>query len=132
MAISPSLRQFVSSGVYRLTFDKSQTISVPAETIRLVIGFSKKGVFNTPVYCTDTEFFTSVYGEIDSNLERKGSFFHRTALTCLSRGPIIALNLLTLDDTQDKSEFQSISTSSTDLNSTSVSAPVSHFYNKFV
>lgn len=130
MAISPSLKQFVSSGVYRLTFDKSQTISVPSQTIRLVIGFSKKGVFNTPVYCADTEFFTSVYGDIDSTLERKGSFFHRTALTCLTRGPIIALNLLSLDDSLDKSQFESISTSSTDVNSSATLAPVSNYYNR--
>jgi hypothetical protein len=130
MAISPSLKQFVSSGVYRLTFDKSQTISVPSQTTRLVIGFSKKGVFNTPLYCADTDFFTSVYGDRDTSLERKGSFFHRTALTCLTKGPIIALNLLNLDDNIDKSQFQSISSSSTEANSPAVLAPVSGFFNK--
>ena len=38
MALSPQLLQFKSSGVYRLEFDKSQTVNIPAETIRLVVG----------------------------------------------------------------------------------------------
>jgi len=49
MALSPQLQQFKSSGVYRLEFDKSQTVNIPAETIRLVVGRSKKGPYNTPV-----------------------------------------------------------------------------------
>ena len=130
MALSPSLQQFKSSGVYRLEFDKSQIINIPSETIRLVIGFSKTGPFNTPVLITDSSTFTTIFGEIDMVLERKGSFFHRTVLTCLDRGPVIVLNLLALDDSQDKSQFQSISTSSSDANSDASFAPVSHFFNR--
>lgn len=130
MAISPSLQQFKSSGVYRLEFDRSQITNIPAETIRLVIGFSKKGPFNTPVFVQDSTFFTAVFGEIDTTLERKGSFFHRTVLTCLSRGPVIVLNLLSLDDDLDTSNFQSLSTSATDSNSAIASAPLSSYFNK--
>lgn len=129
MAISPSLQQFKSSGVYRLEFDKSQITNIPSETIRLIIGFSKKGPFNTPVFVQDNVFFKSVFGEIDSVLERKGSFFHRTVLTCLERGPVIVLNLLNLDDTLDTSQYVSISSSSTDQNSAADSAPVSKYFN---
>lgn len=129
MALSPSLQQFKSSGVYRLEFDKSQIINIPAETIRLIIGFSKKGPFNTPVFVQDSVFFKSVFGDIDSALERKGSFFHRTVLTCLDRGPVIVLNLLNLTDA-DKSQFKSISTSASQANSATVSSPVSSFFNK--
>jgi hypothetical protein len=128
MALSPSLQQFKSSGVYRLEFDKSQIINIPAETIRLVIGFSKKGPFNTPVFVQDSGFFKTVYGDIDTALERKGSFFHRTALTCLDRGPIIVLNLLILGDS-DTSQFQSVSTSATMDNSPVVDAPLSSYFN---
>ena len=53
MALSPQLQQFKSSGVYRLEFDKSQTVNIPAETIRLIVGHSKKGPYNTPVYLED-------------------------------------------------------------------------------
>jgi hypothetical protein len=128
MALSPSLQQFKSSGVYRLEFDKSQIINIPAETIRLIIGFSKKGPFNTPVFVQDSVFFKTVFGEIDTTLERKGSFFHRTVLTCLTRGPVIVLNLLNLTDA-DTSQFQSISTSTTITNLGATSAPVSSFFN---
>jgi len=130
MAISPNLLQFKSSGVYRLEYDKSQTISIPSNIIRLVIGFSKKGLFNTPVLVQDTSFFTTVFGEIDTALERKGSFFHRTVLTCLDKGPVIALNLLSLDDDIDKSQFRSISTSTTQENPGATFAPVSSYFNK--
>ena len=97
MALSPQLQQFKSSGVYRLEFDKSQTVNTPAETIRLVVGYSKKGPYNTPVFIEDTEQFVQVFGGVDKSLEKKGMFFHRSALETLSRGPILALNLTTAD-----------------------------------
>ena len=130
MAISPSLQQFKSSGVYRLEFDKSQITNIPSETIRLIIGFSKKGPFNTPVLCKDTVFFKEIFGDIDTTLERKGSFFHRTALVSLDRGPVIVLNLLNLDDTLDQSQFRSISTASWQANSAVRYAPVSNYFNQ--
>jgi len=98
MALSPQLQQFKSSGVYRLEFDKSQTVNIPVETIRLVVGRSRKGPYNTPVLIEDTEQFVQVFGGIDKSLERKGMFFHRSALEALSRGPILALNLTAKDE----------------------------------
>lgn len=135
MALSPQLAQFKSSGIYRLEFDKSQTANVPAEQIRLVVGYSKKGPFNTPVFVPDTGFFEQVYGPIDRGLERKGSFFHRTAQAALERGPIIALNLLRLNnDTTsaqvDKVEYQVISTNVSNVNPPEKDALYSGFYNK--
>ena len=98
MALSPNLLQFKSSGVYRLEFDKSQTVNIPAETIRLVVGRSKKGPYNTPVLIEDVEQFIQVFGGVDKSLEKKNMFFHRSAIECLSRGPILALNMTTSDD----------------------------------
>ena len=97
MALSPQLLQFKSSGVYRLEFDKSQTVNIPAETIRLVVGRSKKGPYNTPVFIENTEQFVQVFGSIDASLEKKGMYFHRSCLETLSRGPILALNLTAAD-----------------------------------
>ena len=97
MALSPQLLQFKSSGVYRLEFDKSQTVNIPAETIRLVVGRSKKGPYNTPVFIENVEQFTQVFGGIDKSLEKKGMYFHRSAIETLSRGPILALNLTAAD-----------------------------------
>ena len=93
MALSPNLLQFKSSGVYRLEFDKSQTADINVETLRLVAGHSRKGPYNTPVLISSVEDFTNVFGSIDKKLEKKGMFFHRSALEALSRGPILALNL---------------------------------------
>jgi hypothetical protein len=97
MALSPQLLQFKSSGVYRLEFDKSQTVNIPAETIRLIVGHSKKGPFNTPVFIEDVAQFTNIFGSIDSSLEKKGMYFHRSAIATLQRGPILALNLAAFD-----------------------------------
>ena len=93
MALSPQLLQFKSSGVYRLEFDKSQTANINVETLRLVVGHSRKGPYNTPVLISNVEEFTNVFGSIDRALEKKGMFFHRSALESLSRGPILALNV---------------------------------------
>lgn len=120
MAISPQIAAFRSAGVYRLEFDKSQTVSIPAEQLRLVVGFSRKGPFNTPVFCPDSSFFRAVFGDINRIDERKGSFFHRSCLSALERGPILALNLWRLnnvtDGTGDYDEACLFSTSSTETN----------------
>lgn len=97
MALSPQLLQFKSSGVYRLEFDKSQTTNFATETIRLVVGHSKKGPYNTPVFIQSVEDFNAIFGGVDRNLEKKGIFFHRSALAALTRGPILALNLATFE-----------------------------------
>jgi len=111
MALSPQLLQFKSSGVYRLEFDKSQTVNIPAETIRLVVGRSKKGPYNTPVLVEDVEQFKQVFGGVDKSLEKKGMYFHRSAIEALSRGPILALNL-TAADTADRVSIFSPATNS--------------------
>ena len=97
MALDPKIASLKAAGTYRFEFDKSQVVSIPANQTRLIVGFSKKGPFNTPVFVPDTAFFKQVYGDIDRNLERKDSFFHRSCLAALERGPILALNLLSLD-----------------------------------
>ena len=109
MALSPQLLQYKSSGVYRLEFDKSQTVNIPAETIRLVVGHSKKGPYNTPVLVETTEQFINVFGSIDKNLEKSGMFFHRSALAALTRGPILALNTA-LFDSADLIEYVAAAT----------------------
>ena len=120
MALSPQLLQFKSSGVYRLEFDKSQTSNINVETLRLVVGTSRKGPYNTPVLIDTVESFNDVFGGIDKNLEKKGMFFHRSAVEALTRGPILALNLGKMTPTTydnagvflggDTAHFQSVST----------------------
>ena len=113
MALSPQLLQFKSSGVYRLEFDKSQTTNIPSETIRLVVGHSKKGPYNTPVLVSTVEQFIEVFGSIDRNLEKRGMFFHRSALAALTRGPILALNLSSFTE-DDAINYLALSTTGSD------------------
>ena len=118
MALSPQLLQFKSSGVYRLEFDKSQTANIDVSTLRLVVGHSRKGPYNTPVLIENVEAFIQVYGNIDKSLEKKGMFFHRSAKAALSRGPILALNLAGFKEDEDFASAIQISTNgdySTDI-----------------
>ena len=112
MALDPKIASLKAAGTYRFEFDKSQVVSIPANQTRLIVGFSKTGPFNTPVFVPDTAFFKQVYGDIDRNLERKDSFFHRSCLAALERGPILALNLLNLDSA-DKVNAVRFATSAT-------------------
>lgn len=93
MSLPNYLAKIKSSGVYRFVWDKSIVPSEEAETLRLLVGYSEKGPFNTPVYFDNTSDFINTFGNISKRLERKGVFFHRSAIQALSAGPILALNL---------------------------------------
>ena len=92
------LANIKSSGIYRFVWDKSQVPPQTAETLRLVVGYSEKGPFNTPVYVESVSDFISIYGNISKRLERRGIFFHRMALQALATGPILALNIKPFND----------------------------------
>ena len=132
--IKLDLTQFKASGVYTLEFDASESIILNTQTIRLVIGFSRKGPFNSPVYLPDTKTARRIFGEIDPFLESRGSFFHRSLFTCLEIGPIFGLNLLPLNNqpiTQggDAVEYKSYSVDTAEANGVSTRALYSSFYN---
>ena len=128
MSLPVYLSNIKSSGIYTFEFDKSQIVTTTTSTIRMIIGFSKVGPFNTPVFCQDFSFFQDVFGKRDKQLEKKGSYFHLSAQEMLLDSPIIALNLLKLED-QDKTEFISFSTSAKDKNQKTGYAPLSGNYN---
>jgi hypothetical protein len=131
MALDPKIASLKAAGTYRFEFDKSQVVSIPANQTRLVVGFSKKGPFNTPVFVPDTAFFKQVFGDIDRNLERKDSYFHRSCLAALERGPILALNLLALDS-DDNVDYIKLGTSATPeaQNNAGGTAEYQKFYNR--
>ena len=93
MSLPNYLAKIKSSGVYRFVWDKSEVPAQEAETLRLVVGYSEKGPFNTPVYIESVSDFTSIYGNLSKRLERRGVYFHRLAQQSLQSGPILALNL---------------------------------------
>ena len=93
MALPNYLAKIKSSGIYRFVWDKSEIPTQDTQTLRLVVGYSEKGRFNTPVYIESPEQFKKEFGDVSKKLERQGVFFHRNALQCLRKGPIYCLNL---------------------------------------
>ena len=127
--------QFKASGVYTLEFDASQNVILTSQTIRLVVGFSNVGPFNTPVYIPDVTTMIAIFGDIDRSLENKGSFFQRSILTCLNTGPVFALNLLRLNDdvdtgNADEVTYQAYSLDTEQYNGVVTSELYSSYYNK--
>ena len=133
--ITLDLNQFKASGVYTVEFDASERIVVSTQTVRLVVGFSRIGVFNAPVFLRDVATARKVFGPIDAYLEKRGSFFHRAIETCLQTAPIFALNLLPLKNTPsneggDAVQYRSFSLEAAGENGLVTSALLSSFYNK--
>ena len=113
-----NIGEFRRPGIFIKEFDNSaiDTPTAPQGLQTLVVGFSKKGVFNAPVTLNTQSDLEAIYGPIDRNLEKKGSFFHRTISKMLETAPVVALNLLLTDDTLDTVEYKSMSTSSGSVN----------------
>ena len=94
MAILSYLANIKSSGVYYYVWDKSEVpVEIDRRALRMVIGYSEIGPFNTPVYVGSGSDFTKIFGRPSRRLERRGIYFHRMALQALEAGPIIALNI---------------------------------------
>lgn len=131
MALDAELINLKSAGTYRFERDKSEISNdvITVSNLRLVVGFSKTGPFNTVKLVTSTAQFIKLYGNIDRSLEKKGSFFHRSALVALSVGPILCLNLLNLDPDRDQVVEKSFSVNSGDVNKLSVTLPLQSLYN---
>lgn len=134
MSLPNYLSAIKSSGIYRFVWDKSEIEGVDAETLRLVVGYSEKGPFNTPMYIKSASEFKTAFGGISRKLEKRGVFFHRLALQALLSGPIIALNLKKFsndpDSPYDKVEAVALNASG-DTEMTEVTKlPVEGVYNK--
>ena len=133
--ITLDLNRFKASGVYTIEFDASERIVVSTQTIRLVVGFSRKGPFNGPVFLRDVATSRKVFGSIDSYLEKRGSFFHRALETCLQTAPVFGLNLLPLNNVPvneggDAVDYRSFALSASESNGLTSRALLSSFYNK--
>jgi len=118
-------------GIFVEEFDAS-VITSPAVTgglVSLVLGFSRKGPVNTPVLLQNTTDLETIFGSLDRNLERKGSFFHRTISKLLESNPVYAINLMLTSDTLDQIEYKSISTRSDASNDTTRLGPYRRFFN---
>ena len=133
-----NLNNFKSSGVYTVEIDQSQCLALPLTTGRLIIGSSRKGPFNTVVLINDLRTLKAVYGEKDTQLEKQGSYFHRTIEVALREGPVFAMNVLPLDtDTdvaanKDKAFFTTFNTeaSSNNEDTAPYQYPLVDFFNR--
>lgn len=133
--ITLDLNTFKASGVYTIEFDASERIVVTTQTVRLVVGFSRIGPICAPVFLRDVNTCRRIFGELDYFLEKRGSFFHRAMETCLSTGPIFALNLMPLRSTPvneggDGTNYRSFALAADESNGPVTEALVTSFYNK--
>ena len=127
MSLPSYLSKIKSSGIYRFVWDKSEIAGIDAEVLRLVVGYSEKGPFNTPVYVQSASEFVSIFGDISRKLEKRGVFFHRLAKQALAAGPIIALNLKNFDD-ETVSAFSSAVAGDGDVFTDDISLKVEEIY----
>lgn len=132
--VTLDLNRFKASGVYTVEFDASERIVVNTNTLRLVVGFSRKGPFNTPVFLRDAKDARTIFGDVDKFLESRGSFFHRSLNSCLRLGPVYAINLLPLNnkpiyDGGDAVDYVSYSLSAGQSNGVKARSLYESFYN---
>lgn len=122
---------FGRPGIYIREFDDSVIETPIVEGIQnAVLGFAKKGPFNTPVVINNQTELDSIFGSVDRRLERKGSFFHRTISKLLESDPVVAINLLLTDDNLDTLDYQSFSTSTKNFNDVKRNGPYSRFFDR--
>mgnify|MGYP001772464585 FL=1 len=63
MSIPVAFQQFKSAGIYRVVYDKSTILSQDTQIMRLVVGYSAQGPFNTPVLVRSISEFKALYGD---------------------------------------------------------------------
>lgn len=121
---------FKSSGVYTLEYDNTVQEINEADSFRLAVGFTEHGPFNRPVFLNKEPDRKKVFGSnINTKLEKRGSFFDRSLDVLLSVEPTIALNLLKVDD-NDKVGFATFGLSTTDTNHIHTEERFSEFFDK--
>ena len=86
MAIPVQFQQFKAAGIYRVVYDKSTVLGTEAELLRLVVGYSPKGPFNTPVYIKSVSDFIAMFGNISKTLEKRGKQNAENKRTDCKRG----------------------------------------------
>ena len=116
-------------GIFIDEFDQSVISSPVVDGItNTIIGVSKKGPVNTPILLRTIGELENIFGPLDRQLERKGSFFHRTISKMLETSPVFAINLLLTDDALDIIEYQSLSAQTTAQNDIERLSPYRRFF----
>ena len=137
------ITKFRASGVYTVYEDKTiQARFTATPILRLVVGYSKIGKFNCPIYIKkgDVDTATRLFGKRDKSLERKHSFFHKSMELALQEGDILALNLWSLNNevdinnqptaSADTTEYVALSADPLDKNGVPTVKLLASFFNK--
>lgn len=143
ITLNDLLTKFKASGVYTVYEDKTIQARFSASPIlRLVIGYSKQGKFNCPIFIKkgDTATAERLFGKRDKSLERKHSFFHKSMELALQEGDILAINLWSLNNNvdvnnnpaagADTTEYVSLSSDPLDTNGVPTTKLLASFFNK--
>jgi hypothetical protein len=143
ITLNDLLTRFRASGVYTVYRDSTKAPVVQSQQpIRLIPGYSKIGLFNSPVFIEQGDFETAerIFGSIDPVLERKGSWFQRSLRIALEEGSVFALNLLKTNNevdvngnptsNSDVAEYKSFSTDIADSNKEKREKLLASYYNK--
>ncbi len=116
-------------GIFIEEFDKSVISSPTFQGLNnMVIGVSKKGPVNTPILLTNISDLEAIFGQLDRNMERSGSYFHRTVAKMLESSSVYAVNLLLTDDNLDTIEYKSLSAASNFQNDIERLGPYRRFF----
>lgn len=130
------LSQYKAPGIYFEEYEGKPVSQVDTTILRLVPGFSRKGIYNRPVLVNNKNEAIQIFGDIDTFLEKRGSFFHRSLFTALESGPVLALALMPvnngtdLDYPRDEIQYKSYSVDTGEKNSKTSQALYSAFFNK--
>lgn len=129
MAQPVQIGKYRRPGIFLEEFIQDVRVSPTFDGItNLVIGSSKKGPVNTQVLLRNINDLEAIFGPLDRQLERRGSFFHRTIAKMLESSPVFAINLLATDDALDRLYYQSLSTAVTILNDVKRTGPYRRFF----
>ena len=116
-------------GIFIEEFDNSIIVTPTVTGVStFVAGFSRKGPVNTPVLLQTQQDLERIFGTPDRNMERKGSFFHRTVLKLLESNPVFTMNLLLTSDTLDTLEYKTVSTRTDKFNDIKREGPYRRFF----
>ena len=99
--INIDLSGLKAAGIYTIELDNTQREITNPTSLRLLPGFNNRGPFNRPVFLQYESERQQIFGDIDNKLEQKGCYFNRMAQTMLKNGPVLALNLLKVDESID-------------------------------
>lgn len=135
--------KYQGAGVWTIINNESDIPQpVNNKQVCLIAGSSKIGHINRPFYIEkgDVKTFRALFGTIDKSLERKGSFFHRSAEIALKESAILAINLIPLNNEltvegnpvadADTAQYQSFSLDSASDNSTKKIKLLASYYQK--